>query len=147
MSERQKVLKEIQGRIALVTVNRPEALNALDQETLAELETVFSGLREDQSVGAVVLTGSGEKAFIAGADIRELSGLDPVAAKEFSRRGQGVMNAIESFPKPVVAAVNGLSSPLSMVSAWAVAAKWLSPVICGWRDREPNLACRKSSWD
>jgi enoyl-CoA hydratase len=107
MSERQKVLKEIQGRIALVTVNRPEALNALDQETLAELETVFSGLREDQSVGAVVLTGSGEKAFIAGADIRELSGLDPVAAKEFSRRGQGVMNAIESFPKPVVAAVNG----------------------------------------
>jgi enoyl-CoA hydratase len=103
VSERQKVLKEIQGRIALVTVNRPEALNALDQETLAELETVFSGLREDQSVGAVVLTGSGEKAFIAGADIRELSGLDPVA--------------------------------------------WLSPVICGWRDREPNLACRKSSWD
>lgn len=107
MSGLQKVLKEIRGRIALVTVNRPEALNALDQETLAGLETVFSELSQDPSVAAVVLTGSGEKAFIAGADIRELSGLDAVTAKEFSRRGQGVLNAVAKFSKPVVAAVNG----------------------------------------
>ncbi len=64
-------------------------------------------MKEDDSAGAVVLTGAGEKAFIAGADIKQLSYLDPVAAKEFSRRGQAVMKVIESFPKPVVAAVNG----------------------------------------
>jgi len=103
----QKVLAEIRERVALVTINRPEALNALDQETLAELTTVFRELKEDSSAAAVVLTGAGKKAFIAGADINQLSGLDAMAAKEFSLRGQAVMQVIESFPKLVIAAVNG----------------------------------------
>lgn len=107
MSQKQRVAVEIRERVALVSINRPEALNALDEETLQGLEGVFRELRSEASVGAVVLTGSGEKAFIAGADIREMRSLDAASAREYSRRGQAVMNMIEAFPKPVIAAVNG----------------------------------------
>jgi enoyl-CoA hydratase len=100
---------EAHGDVAVVTVHRPEKLNALNVETLAELEAVFRALAADASVRGVVLTGSGEKAFVAGADIAELAEQTPVSGREFSRRGQRVFDRIEGLGKPVVAAINGFA--------------------------------------
>ena len=93
--------------IAVVTLNRPDALNALNQQTIGELGQAFRKAKADPAVRGVVLTGSGEKAFAAGADISEFAGMEPLDAHRFARRGQAVFNAIEAMPKPVVAAVNG----------------------------------------
>jgi len=94
--------------IAVVTIDRPEALNALNDETLAALEGAFNALGIDRSVRAVILTGSG-KAFVAGADIKAMAGFTPQEARAFSQRGQRVLNLIEDFPHPVIAAVNGFA--------------------------------------
>ncbi len=103
------ILLEKKGTTAIITMNRPDKLNALNNETINELENVFSELKFDESIFVVIVTGSGEKAFVAGADISELNKLDIVAAKEFSERGQYVFNLIEQFDKPVIAAVNGFA--------------------------------------
>lgn len=95
--------------VATVTLNRPDALNALSQRTVAELGAAFREARRDDAVRGVVLTGSGEKAFAAGADISEFAEMDALAAHRFAVRGQGVFSSIESMPKPVVAAVNGFA--------------------------------------
>jgi enoyl-CoA hydratase len=92
-----------------VTVNRPDKLNALNREVLAELEAVLVAAREDTAVRALVLTGSGEKAFVAGADIAEFQGLSAGQAEALSRRGQQLFDAIEGSPIPVIAAVNGFA--------------------------------------
>jgi enoyl-CoA hydratase len=101
------LLVEVADRIATVTVNRPDRLNALDSDTERELQDVFLTLRDDDAVGGVVVTGSGAKAFVAGADIAELSGLGATQGKEFAFQGQTTFTRIAGFPKPVVAAVNG----------------------------------------
>lgn len=93
--------------IGLATVDRPKALNALNGETLAELEQTLREARDDAGVGAVILTGAGEKAFVAGADIKEMLELSPLEARSLARRGQALFRMVETFPKPVVAAVNG----------------------------------------
>jgi enoyl-CoA hydratase len=103
------VLVEKTDRIAWITLNRLEKLNALNNEVLRELELVFADLEHDAEVGVVVLTGAGEKAFVAGADISELKALDTAAARVQSLRGQSVYQRIESMPKPVIAAVNGFA--------------------------------------
>ena len=103
------VLVEKSDRIAWVTLNRPEKLNALNNEVLKELEQVFAELEQDAEVGVVVLTGAGEKAFVAGADIAELKTLDTAGARVQALRGQAVFQRIESMPKPVLAAVNGFA--------------------------------------
>ena len=103
------VLVEKVDRIAWVTLNRPEKLNALNNEVLKELERTFADLEHDAEVGAVVLTGAGEKAFVAGADIAELKTLDAASARLQSLRAQAVFQRIESMPKPVLAAVNGFA--------------------------------------
>jgi enoyl-CoA hydratase len=95
--------------IAIVTVARPARLNALDARTIEELEAAFAALAVDPEVRGVVLTGEGEKAFVAGADIEALSGLDAERGRELSRRGQRVFDRIEGLGKPVVAAVNGFA--------------------------------------
>lgn len=95
--------------VALVTISRPKALNALNAQVFDELQACFNQLREDRDVGVVVLTGDGEKAFVAGADIKELAALDGFAAKAVSARGQEVFRAIDGFPKPVIAAINGFA--------------------------------------
>ena len=100
---------ETENGIATVTINRPEKLNALTGETLDELHEAFRSLAEDSDVGGVLLTGAGEKAFVAGADIAELSRLDPVSARQHSIRGQEVCRLIEELGKPVVAAVGGFA--------------------------------------
>jgi enoyl-CoA hydratase len=100
---------DIADRLAWVTIQRPEKLNALNNEVLKELEQTFADLEQDERVGAVIITGAGEKAFVAGADIAELKALDTAGARVQALRGQAVFQRIESMPKPVIAAVNGFA--------------------------------------
>ena len=94
-------------RIATVTINRPDKLNALNAQAKSELMELFTQLRTDVNVDVVILTGAGEKAFVAGTDIKELTELNSETGKEFSAKGQEVFGAIEHLGKPVIAAVNG----------------------------------------
>jgi enoyl-CoA hydratase/carnithine racemase len=103
------VLYEKKGAIAYVTVNRPKVLNALNTPTWKDLQTAFEDARDDATVRGVILTGSGDKAFIAGADISELAHATGFEAEHSSRFGQGVLDLIENLGKPVVAAVNGFA--------------------------------------
>jgi enoyl-CoA hydratase/carnithine racemase len=107
--ELENVLYEKKDSIAYVTVNRPKVLNALNQKTFADLRTAFEDARDDGAVRGVILTGAGDKAFIAGADIGELSRVTAVQAEEFTRNGQETLNLIENLGKPVIAAVNGFA--------------------------------------
>ena len=95
--------------IALITVNRPEKLNALNRETMGELADAFTRVRDDAAIRALIITGAGEKAFVAGADINELAVLTPIEAQAVALRGQGIFRALETTPKPTVAAVNGFA--------------------------------------
>jgi enoyl-CoA hydratase len=101
------VLLSEQEGIATVTVNRPEKLNSLNDDVIARLSSVFEGCRDLASTRAVVLTGAGDRAFIAGADIGVLSSLDPRGARETAQRGQHLTLLMETLGKPVIAAING----------------------------------------
>lgn len=103
----QNLLFEIKNSVGIVTVNRPDKLNALNHQTLKELNELFSEIKINEEVSVVILTGAGEKAFVAGADISELNKLDILSGKEFSESGQEIFNLIENLDKPVIAAVNG----------------------------------------
>jgi enoyl-CoA hydratase/carnithine racemase len=103
------LLYEQRGATAYVTINRPTVLNALDTPTWAELKAVFEHIRDDAQVRGAILTGAGDRAFIAGADIGELANATSVKAEQSSRLGQSVLNLIENLGKPVVAAVNGFA--------------------------------------
>lgn len=105
----KNVLYERKGGIAYVTLNRPKVLNALNTPTWADLRTAFEAARDDSDVRGVILTGAGDKAFIAGADIGELAKVSAVEAEQSSRFGQEVLNLIENLGKPVVAAINGFA--------------------------------------
>ena len=105
----ETVIYEKKGAIAYVTVNRPKVLNALNHRTWADLGNAFAEARADAEVRGVILTGSGDKAFIAGADISELAQVTAVDAEQSSSFGQGVLNLIENLGKPVIAAVNGFA--------------------------------------
>src|SRR4051812_30692125 len=100
---------EKKGAIAYVTVNRPKVLNALNTPTWTDLRAAFEDAKADASVRGVILTGAGDKAFIAGADISELAHVDAYDAEESSRFGQGVLDLIENLGKPVIAAINGFA--------------------------------------
>ncbi len=97
----------IEDGVALLRIDRPQQLNALNQVTLVDLESALSSLAQDDSVRVIVLTGAGDKAFVAGTDIKEMVGLDPLGAAAFARHGQQVLAQIAALPKPVIAAVNG----------------------------------------
>jgi len=103
----QNLLVDVQERIGRITVNRPEKLNALNRATLEELDHAFRHMRDSPEVGVVILTGAGTKAFVAGADIGELSTQGPVEGRAYALFGQEVLNRIETLGKPVLAAVNG----------------------------------------
>ncbi len=104
----ETIRSEINGNIACVTVNRPKAMNALNSQVLDELYEAFAEIEKNEDVRAVILTGEG-KAFVAGADIGEMSKLNSVEAREFSKKGHKLMNFIQNVEKPVVAAVNGFA--------------------------------------
>jgi enoyl-CoA hydratase/carnithine racemase len=103
------LLFEKKNAIAYVTVNRPKVLNALNMATMEELRRAFHGIKQDPEVRVVILTGGGEKAFIAGADINELARHNPIEGKEYTHRGQSVLNLIENCGKPVIACINGFA--------------------------------------
>ena len=105
----ETLLYDIRAGIAYVTINRPQKLNALNQKAIQELADCFGRIAETPEVRGVILTGAGEKAFVAGADINELAALTPTGARERALQGQVLMNRIESLGKPVVAAVNGFA--------------------------------------
>ena len=101
------LLLERDGAVAIVTVNRPNVLNALNAQTLDELRRVMLDLKHDDSARAVVLTGAGERSFVAGADINELAVQTPTSGREHALTGQHVLDVIENLGKPVIAAING----------------------------------------
>jgi enoyl-CoA hydratase len=105
----ENVLYEKRGAIAYVTLNRPKVLNALNQRTVDELRVVFEDARDDSAVSGVILTGAGDKAFIAGADIAELAERTAIEAEASTRNGQATINLIENLNKPVIAAINGFA--------------------------------------
>jgi enoyl-CoA hydratase/carnithine racemase len=105
----ENVLYEKKGAIAYVTLNRPKVLNALSKRTWEDLRAAFENARDDAAVRGVILTGAGDKAFIAGADISELTHLTAVEAEKSSSYGQEVLNLIENLGKPVIAAINGFA--------------------------------------
>ena len=105
----QNLLVEKKGHVATVTINRPDKLNALNSQTMNELKDAFTELKSDSETYVVIVTGSGEKAFVAGADISELNKLDVISGKSFAENGQAVFNLIKNLDKPVIAAVNGFA--------------------------------------
>jgi enoyl-CoA hydratase len=108
MSLRNLLVDDRDG-VRTITLNRPDKLNALNQETISELDSAFQAAAAESSVRVVILTGAGPKAFVAGADISEMNGLSPVQARDFSRAGQRLMSRIEQLGKPVIAMVNGFA--------------------------------------
>lgn len=107
--ELNNVILEKEGHLAVVTINRPKALNALNSETLKDLDTVLEDLEKDSNVYAVILTGAGEKSFVAGADIAEMKDLNEEQGKEFGILGNNVFRRLEKLDKPVIAAVSGFA--------------------------------------
>jgi len=103
------LLIERDGAVATLTVNRPKVLNALNAPTMDELRRALRELRGDDEVRAVIITGAGDKSFIAGADINELAVLTPVDGREHGLRGQHVLQVLENLGKPVIAAINGFA--------------------------------------
>lgn len=103
----ENISLEYRGRAGLVIIDRPKALNALNSATLDELDDALAEACEREDLRALVITGAGDKAFVAGADISEMREMSCVEAEEFALQGQAVLNAIETFPTPVIAAVNG----------------------------------------
>lgn len=109
MEENKVVLLQIEEGVALVTINRPKALNAINREVMNSLDELFTKTLLDSSIHGVILTGSGEKSFVAGADITEFQGLSSEKGEQMSLFGQSVFKKIELFPKPVIALVNGFA--------------------------------------
>jgi enoyl-CoA hydratase len=105
--EFQSVLIEVVDGIGVVTINRPQVLNALDSELVEELESALRDVERNADVKAVVITGAGEKAFVAGGDIKEMATMDPAAARAFAQRGHRLITFMEQMTKPIIAAVNG----------------------------------------
>lgn len=103
------VIDRKEDGLVLVTINRPEKLNALNGETMLDIEEAFRGFKADDAVKAVIVTGAGDKAFVAGADIGELAKQTPVEGKEYALRGQRIFDLVENLGKPVIAAINGFA--------------------------------------
>lgn len=104
----ENLIVERRGAVGIITINRPKSLNALSRATVAELAAAVDELNADDGIRAIILTGAGEKAFIAGADIGEFNSLRSAEeAAEYARAGQAVLNRMERLPKPIIAAING----------------------------------------
>ncbi|MCL5267200.1 MAG: enoyl-CoA hydratase-related protein [Bacteroidetes bacterium] len=115
----QTIVYQKSGHAGIITLNRPDKLNALNSTVLEELGAALNLAESDSEVAAVIITGSGEKAFVAGADISELNKLNVATGKEFAERGQALFQHIEQFGKPVIAAINGYALGGGSELAWA----------------------------
>jgi enoyl-CoA hydratase len=113
--------------IATVTINRPDKLNALNTATVLELEDAFARVRAESAIRGLIVTGAGEKAFVAGADINELAVLKPVEAQQYAARGQRIFRDLETLPKPSVAAINGFALGGGLELAMACTVRFASP--------------------
>ena len=109
MSEFVNIRFETKNQIAYITIDRPKVLNALNMQTMHDLRNAFADIKNDPGIRVVILTGSGEKAFVAGADIGELSQHSPISAKEYTHQGQAIIDSIENLGKPVIACINGFA--------------------------------------
>jgi enoyl-CoA hydratase len=109
LTQYENILYDTRANIAYITVNRPKVLNALNMATMEELRHAFTAAKEDRQVRVVIFTGAGEKAFIAGADVNELQKHNAVQGKEYTHRGQSVLDLIENLGKPVIACINGFA--------------------------------------
>ncbi|HEV8522911.1 MAG TPA: enoyl-CoA hydratase-related protein [Terriglobales bacterium] len=109
LTQYENILYDTRANIAYITVNRPKVLNALNMATMEELRHAFTAAKEDPQVRVVIFTGAGEKAFIAGADVNELQKHNAVQGKEYTHRGQSVLDLIENLGKPVIACINGFA--------------------------------------
>ena len=109
MSAFANISVEKHAVLACLTVNRPKALNALNQATLAEIGAALEDIRDDAGISGLIVTGAGDKAFVAGADITEIASISAVEASAFTRRGQAVFDLLENLGKPSIAAVNGFA--------------------------------------
>ena len=107
--ELKNVILEKEDHLAIVTINRPKALNALNSETLNDLNLVLDDLEKDNNIYAVILTGAGDKSFVAGADIAEMKDLNEEQGKEFGTLGNNVFRRLEDLNKPVIAAISGFA--------------------------------------
>lgn len=105
----QTISGQLEEGILVVTINRPDKMNALNKTVLEEIEQAFIQIKKEPAIQGIILTGSGEKAFVAGADISEFKGIDALAAMEMAARGQRIFERIEKSKKPVIAAVNGFA--------------------------------------
>src|SRR6059036_2544990 len=130
--EYQTLLFEIKDGIALITINRPDKLNALNDQVMAELADVAQRLATDDAIRGAILTGAGPKAFVAGADIGDLAKQGPFDGKARALRGQAVLRRLETCGKPVIAAVNGFALAAGASSRW--------PATCASRVRTPSSA-------
>lgn len=108
--EFENLLVEIENKIAVVTLNRPASLNALNKGLLEDISQFLDGARENDAIRTIILTGSGEKSFVAGADIKEFSDFNGQQGEQLAAKGQNdVFNKVENFPKPILAAINGFA--------------------------------------
>ncbi len=107
--ELKNIKLEKEDRLAIITISRPASLNALNSETLNELGAVLDDVQDDDSIRCVLLTGDGDKAFVAGADIKEMSDLSPIQTRTFMKKGQQVLLKLEDLDKPVIAVINGFA--------------------------------------
>lgn len=107
--EYKNVMLSVEGEIGILTVNRPKALNALNIETLQDIQMGIREVKENPGLRVLILTGAGEKAFVAGADISEMRGMSPIEAVNFSKMGHQTLNMIQDLDRPVIAAVNGFA--------------------------------------
>jgi enoyl-CoA hydratase len=105
----QNLLYEKKNRVATITFNRPKVLNALNRQTMGELNAILNDARDDADVRALILTGAGDKAFIAGADINELAQMTPLLGRETALYGQSILTKLENLEKPSIAAINGFA--------------------------------------
>jgi enoyl-CoA hydratase len=105
----ETILFETTGSVAVITINRPKAMNALSPVVIGEIDQAIAAVKADDAIGAVILTGAGDKAFVAGADIAAMSKMNPLEGRAFSRAGQEVLFNMEQLPKPIIAAVNGFA--------------------------------------
>ncbi len=105
----KNIFLDVKEGIAIITFNRPDVLNALNSVLLEEFSHALDTVGADEDIGVLVLTGAGEKAFVAGADIKELATLDALSGKQFSQKGHGIIHKLQQIPIPVIAAVNGFA--------------------------------------